>query len=77
MIIGVIKMDLRKNTGIVLVILGIILTMDRTKDFEGLVATIAYYIKGYWPLILCFIGLYILCSPKKKRKIGHRDLFFA
>ena len=48
-------MDFRKNAGIVLVFLGMILTMDRTKDFEGIVATIAYYIKGYWPLILCFI----------------------
>ena len=35
-------MDFRKNAGIVLVFLGMILTMDRTKDFEGIVATIAY-----------------------------------
>lgn len=68
MMIGVIKMDFRKNAGIVLILLGIILTMDRTKDFEGIVSTIAYYIKGYWPLILCFIGMYILSSPKKKKK---------
>ena len=61
MIMGVIKMDFRKNAGIVLIILGMILTMDRTKDFQGIV-------KGYWPLILCFIGMYILSSPKKKKK---------
>ena len=68
MITGVIEMDLRKNTGIVLVLLGMILTMDRTKDFQGIVAMIAYYIKGYWPLILCFVGMYIIITPKKKRK---------
>jgi len=62
------KMDFRKNAGIVLVFLGMILTMDRTKDFEGIVATIAYYIKRYWPLILCFIGMYIITTPKKKKK---------
>lgn len=67
-IIGVIEMDFRKNAGIVLVFLGMILTMDRTKDFQGIVATIAYYIKGYWPLILCFIGMYIITTPKKKKK---------
>lgn len=60
-------MDFRKNAGIVLVFLGMILTMDRTKDFQGIVSTIAYYIKGYWPLILCFIGMYIITTPKKKK----------
>ncbi len=68
MIIGVMEMDFRKNAGIVLVFLGMILTMDRTEDFQGIVATIAYYIKGYWPLILCFIGMYIITTPKKKKK---------
>ena len=67
-IISVIEMDFRKNAGIVLVFLGMILTMDRTKDFQGIVSTIAYYIKGYWPLILCFIGMYIITTPKKKKK---------
>lgn len=66
--IGVMEMDFRKNAGIILVFLGMILTMDRTKDFEGIVATIAYYIKGYWPLVLCFIGMYIISTPKKKKK---------
>ena len=42
MIMGVIKMDFRKNAGIVLIILGMILTMDRTKDFHGIVSTILY-----------------------------------
>ena len=68
MMIVVMKMDFRKNAGIILVVLGMILTMDRTKDFQGIVATIAYYIKGYWPLILCFIGMYIITTPKKKKK---------
>ena len=67
-IIRVRDMDFRKNAGIVLVFLGMILTMDRTKDFQGIVSTIAYYIKGYWPLILCFIGMYIITTPKKKKK---------
>ena len=43
MIMGVIKMDFRKNAGIVLIILGMILTMDRTKDFQGIVSTIIWH----------------------------------
>ena len=68
MIIRVMKMDFRKNAGIVLVFLGMILTIVLTKDFEEIVTTISYYIKGYWPLILCFIGMYIITTPKKKKK---------
>ena len=60
-------MDFRKNAGIVLIILGIILTMDRTQDFQGIVATIEYYVKDYWPLILCFFGMYILFFSKNKK----------
>ena len=32
------KMNIKKNCGIVLIILGIILTLDRTNEFKGIVS---------------------------------------
>lgn len=61
-------MDIKKNSGIILIVLGIILTMDRTHEFSGIVSQIAYYIQAYWPLVLTFFGIYLLSSPKKSKK---------
>lgn len=61
-------MDIKKNMGIILILLGIVLTMDRTKEFSGIVSAISYYMKSYWPLILTFVGIYLLGAPKKRKK---------
>ena len=61
-------MDIKKNIGIILIMLGLILTMDRTMEFNGIVASISYYLQQYWPLLLVFVGIYLLCCPKKKKK---------
>ena len=49
------KMNIKKNCGIILIILGIILTLDRTNEFKGIVSIIVYYIQEYWPLLITFI----------------------
>lgn len=61
-------MDIKKNMGIILIMLGLLLTMDRTVEFSGIVSSIVHYIKEYWPLMLMFVGVYLLSSPKKKKK---------
>ena len=65
---GVVNMDIKKNMGIVLILLGLVLTMDRTREFNGIVSAMSYYIKTYWPLVLTFIGIYLLGDTKKRKR---------
>ena len=50
-------MNIKKNCGIVLIVLGIILTLDRTNEF-----------KEYWPLFITFCGVSLLATPQKTKK---------
>ena len=61
-------MKFKKNTGIVLIILGIILTLDRTNEFKGIVSTIIYYLQEYWPLLITICGVSLLTTPQKTKK---------
>ena len=60
------KMNYKKNPGIVLIILGIIL--DRTNEFKGIVSTIIYYLQEYWPLLITICGVSLLTTPQKTKK---------
>ena len=62
------KMNIKKNCGIILIILGIILTLDRTNEFKGIVSIIVYYIQEYWPLLITFCGVSLLSTPQKTKK---------
>lgn len=62
------NINIKKHLGIVLIILGVLLTMDKTDEFNGIVNTIAYYIREFWPMVLLFIGIYFLSNPKKSKK---------
>ena len=53
----VMKMDFKKNSGIILIVLGIILTLDKTNEFKGIVHVIVYYIQEYWTIFITFIGV--------------------
>ena len=61
-------MNIKKNCGIVLIVLGIILTLDRTNEFKGIVSIIVYYIQEYWPLFITFCGVSLLATPQKTKK---------
>ncbi|RHB01867.1 LiaF transmembrane domain-containing protein [Faecalibacillus faecis] len=61
-------MNFKKNAGIVLIILGIILTLDRTNEFKGIVSTIIYYLQEYWPLLITIFGVSLLTTPQKTKK---------
>ena len=63
-----VKMNIKKNCGIVLIVLGIILTLDRTNEFKGIVSIIVYYIQEYWPLFITFCGVSLLATPQKTKK---------
>jgi predicted tellurium resistance membrane protein TerC len=62
------NINIKKHLGIVLIILGVLLTMDKTDEFNGIVNTIAYYFREFWPMVLLFIGIYFLSNPKKSKK---------
>ena len=60
-------MDTRKNIGLILLLLGILLTLDHTSEFSGIINELVNNIKQYWPLLLCLFGLYFLCTPSTKK----------
>lgn len=42
--------------------------MDRTQEFSGIVELMVVYMQEYWPIILTLLGIYLLSTPKKKRR---------
>ena len=61
-------MNIKKNCGIVLIVLGIILTLDRTNEFKCIFSIIVYYNQEYWPLFITFSGVSLLATPQKTKK---------
>ena len=61
-------MNIKKNCGIVLIVLGIILTLDRTNEFKGSVSIIVYYIQEYWPLFITYCVVALLATPQNTKK---------
>ena len=61
-------MKLKQNLGIICILIGIILALNNTNDYHGLVETIATYVKMYWPLLISVLGIYLLTTPVKKKK---------
>ncbi|MFV0393999.1 MAG: hypothetical protein ACK5LC_06340 [Coprobacillaceae bacterium] len=62
------KINIKKHLGIVLILVGLILTMDKTIEFNGIVEIIATYIQEFWPVVIVFLGIYLLSNPKKSKK---------
>ena len=61
-------MNIKKKLWIVLIVLGIILTLDRTNEFKGIVSIIVYYIQEYWPLFITFCVFHCLLRHKKLKR---------
>ncbi len=62
-------MNIKKYLGIILVALGIILTLDGTSEFSGIIDYIIINTYNNWPLLLLVLGFYLLTnSGPKKRK---------
>lgn len=60
-------MQIRKNLGIMLIILGFLLTMDQTSEFNGILQKLTTFFENYWPLVLVFIGIYLWGEPRNKK----------
>ncbi len=61
-------MNIKKNCGIVLIVLGMILTLDRTNEFKGIVSIIVYYIKNTGLYSLLFAVFHCLLHHKKLKR---------
>ena len=60
-------MNLRKNIGIIMMILGVLLTINQSGQENEFLKQVELVIKSYWPLILSFIGIYMISTPRKRR----------
>lgn len=62
------KMNLRKNIGIIMMLLGVLLTINQSGNQNEFIKQIEETVKNYWPLIISFLGIYMVSTPRKKRK---------
>ena len=60
-------MNLRKNIGIIMMMLGVLLTINQRGQENEFLKQVELVIKSYWPLILSFIGIYMISTPRKRR----------
>ena len=60
-------MNPRKNIGIIMMMLGVLLTINQSGQENEFLKQVELVIKSYWPLILSFIGIYMISTPRKRR----------
>lgn len=63
----VINMDMRRNIGIILMMLGVLLTINQNGEQNEFLKQIETSIRAYWPLIISFIGIYMISMPRKRK----------
>lgn len=61
------KMNLRKNIGIMMMMLGVLLTINQSRQDNELLRQVENIVKTYWPLLISFIGIYMISTPRKRR----------
>lgn len=61
-------MNLRKNIGIMMMMLGVLLTINQSGNQNEFLKQVENTLKIYWPLILSFIGIYMISTPRRRRK---------
>ncbi len=49
-------------------LLGVLLTINQNEYDIQLIKEIQKYAAAYWPLIFSFIGVYLVSTPKKRKK---------
>lgn len=59
-------MNLRKNVGIIMMMLGVILTINQGAENE-LIKQLEISMKAYWPLLISFMGIYMISVPRKRK----------
>lgn len=61
------EMNLRKNIGIIMMMLGVLLTINQSGQENEFLKQVENVIRTYWPLIISFIGIYMISTPRKRR----------
>lgn len=61
------EMNLRRNIGIIMMMLGVLLTINQSGQQNEFLKEIEQLVKTYWPLLLSFIGIYMISTPRKRR----------
>lgn len=61
------EMNLRRNIGIIMMMLGVLLTINQSGQQNEFLKEIELLVKTYWPLLLSFIGIYMISTPRKRR----------
>lgn len=61
------EMNLRKNLGIIMMMLGVLLTINQGQNQNEFLKQIQMTFKTYWPLMISFIGIYMISTPRKRR----------
>ncbi len=61
------EMNLRKNIGIIMMMLGVLLTINQGQNQNEFLKQIQMTFKTYWPLMISFIGIYMISTPRKRR----------
>ncbi len=62
------KIDFKRHIGVILILIGVVLTMDNTHDYNGMIERISNYTQRYWPIMVLLVGVYLLSNPKKNKK---------
>ena len=53
--------------GIIMMMLGVLLTINQSGSQNEFLKQIEETVQVYWPLILSFVGIYMISTPRKKR----------
>ena len=51
-----------------MMLLGVLLTINQSGNQNEFIKQIEETVKNYWPLIISFLGIYMVSTPRKKRK---------
>lgn len=62
------KMNFRRNIGIILMMFGVLLTINQGEYHNDFIMNLRKTLEIYWPLILSFIGIYLVSFPRKNKK---------
>lgn len=60
-------MNIRKNIGIILMMLGVLLTINQSGKENAFLKQLINLLKMYWPMILSFMGIYFISVPSKRK----------
>ena len=61
-------MNIRRNIGIIFMMLGVLLTINQSDTNNEFLLNIKRTLQIYWPLIISFIGIYLVSLPRKNKR---------